>query len=416
MKICGAILIVIIVLGIAGFWKRKIFLILASGAAVCFASAAADEYLHTSKTVESIEKNDVGEGGYQKELLAKTEDGREIEVIIDVPEKSYTKSKANEILENEKRNLDGVILGENESFENVNRNLMLPETGQNHSVSVVWYSSDPEVINSKGEIQDGVKTEGQEVILNAVLTLQDVEADYIKKIRVYPKKELENIETDIQNEIKLKNSENAGGEYILPESVGNVDLVWYERPENSYTVIAFLIFIFGVLMNINKRQKEDEKAKKRNEILKKEYPEFISRLLLMLYSGTGVRTAFFKMAAMYDGSKKESNTRSEVFEEVMAVCREMENGSDEDEAYEKLAERCPPPCYRRLSVLLIQNRRRGGKGFINELEQEVMISFGEKRRQAEAAGNAASLKLLIPLGMMLIIVLALMMIPAFMYM
>ena len=236
------------------------------------------------------------------------------------------------------------------------------------------------------------------------------------EIRVYPKKELENIETDIQNEIKLKNSENAGGEYILPESVGNVDLVWYERPENSYTVIAFLIFIFGVLMNINKRQKEDEKAKKRNEILKKEYPEFISRLLLMLYSGTGVRTAFFKMAAMYDGSKKESNTRSEVFEEVMAVCREMENGSDEDEAYEKLAERCPPPCYRRLSVLLIQNRRRGGKGFINELEQEVMISFGEKRRQAEAAGNAASLKLLIPLGMMLIIVLALMMIPAFMYM
>ncbi len=174
------------------------------------------------------------------------------------------------------------------------------------------------------------------------------------------------------------------------------------------------MLVAGVLLKLNEKQKKEEKIKKRNDILKKEYSELISRLLLMLYSGTGVRMAFFRMAALYNRSKGEGEKRREVFEELTMACREMENGSSEDEAYERLAERCALPCYRKLGVLLVQNRKKGGKGFTDALEQEVMASFAERRRLAEIAGNTASMKLLLPLGMMLMVVLALMMIPAFM--
>lgn len=416
MKICGAILVVIAALGIAKFWKRKMFFVLIACGLVCFAAAAVNEYSYEQKPLESIEKNDTGEGGFQRELIVKTGDGREIEISVDVPEKNYTKAEAREILQNEKQNLERTILGENKDFENIRHDMDLPDAGQNQNVSITWQSSDPGVISSDGEIQSTVSKNGRKVILNAVLTLQEEETEYIKEIKVYPNEDKESLEAGIKKEIERQNSENAGEEFVLPESVGNVELVWYEAPETSYAAAAFLILAAGVLMRINEKQKDEERVKKRNEILKKEYPEFISRLLLMLYSGTGVRTAFFKMAQMYDRSKKETGIRSEVFEETMTACREMETGSSEDEAYVNMSERCPPACYRRLSVLLIQNRKRGGKGFIDELEQEVLISFGEKKRQAEAEGNAASLKLLIPLGMMLMVVLALMMIPAFLYM
>ncbi len=50
---------------------------------------------------------------------------------------------------------------------------------------------------------------------------------------------------------------------------------------------------------------------------------------------------------------------------------------------------------------------------IRNLELEVMNEFAEKKRMVKSAGELASMKLMIPLGMMLLIVLALMMIPAF---
>ena len=416
MKICGLILIMVIVLGIAGFWERKTFAFLAVITAACFALAAANELYGGAGSVSRIEKSNAGDGSVEKEFTAKTEDGREIEVSLTIPEKDYTKEEAAEILNNELRRLNGLILGKNSSFGHICYDMELPETGADQNVSIAWKSSDPLVISSDGKIQSGIPEDGSEVNLTAVLTLSQEQREYEKTIRVYPPEDIKTLADEIKNEAEKENAENPGDEFILPESINGRQLTWYEKPDNNIVLVSVLLFIAGVLIRVNKTQKASEKEKKREDQLKNEYPEFISRLLLMLYSGTGVRTAFLRMAYLYNQEKKEKNARSEIFEEVTAACREMENGCIEDEAYERMAERCKAPCYRRLSVLLIQNRKRGGKGFTDELEQEVMASFAEKKRNAEAAGSAASIKLLIPLGLMLMVVLALMMIPAFMSM
>ncbi len=416
MKICGAILIAAVILGIAGFWDKRMTAIIVTVCSVLTAAAVFSELYYEKENISSIEKNESGEGSLEKELIAETRDGQEVEISVTVPEKTYSKSKAKNLLEEEAQNLPDIILGDNSSFNEICHDMVLPNVGTNQSISIKWTSLTPEIISSDGKIQDDVSDEGSEAVLNAILSLQDEEYEYQKTITVYPNADDNSLKSEIQREVEKQNADNKSDEYILPENVNGEELTWRETSGNSFAIVAFLLLAAGVLLKFNKNQKADEQRKKRNERLKREYPELISRLLLMLYSGTGVRAAFFVLSDLYARSKESGGERYEIFEEMIAACRTMNSGSTEEEAYKSMADRCPVPCYRRLSVLLIQNAKRGGKGFTDALEQEVTASYGERKRAAEIAGETASIKLLIPLGMMLIVVLAVMMIPAFLSM
>ena len=416
MKICGAILIAAVVLGVAGFWNKKMTVIILTACSLLTAASIFSELSIGRENISTIEKNESGEGSTEKGLIAKTQDGREVEIDVTIPEKTYGKAEAQRLLAEEASGLDSIIQGDNSSFEEICHDMTLPNTGVNPSISIAWTSLNPDIISSDGKIQDGISNEGSKAVLSAVLRIQDEECEYKKEIYVYPNVGDGSLKSAIQREVERKNADNSGDEYILPESVDGEKIIWRETAGNTFAIAAFMLLAAGVLLKLNKGQKLEEQRKKRNECLKREYPELISRLLLMLYSGTGVRSAFFRLSDLYAQSRKNGGERYEIFEEMIVACRAMNSGSTEEEAYKMMAERCPLPCYRKLSVLLIQNVRRGGKGFTEALEQEVVFSFGERKRAAEIAGEAASLKLLIPLGMMLIVALAVMMIPAFLSM
>ncbi len=316
MKICGAILLVIVILSAAGFWRGRMRVLVLAGAILCFALGAAAELAAGSNQIEALQRNAGGQGDYDKELIAKTNDGDEIKISVTVPENDYTAAQIEEVFKEETERLKERILGENTSFSYICCDMTLPQSGINSDVSISWYSSDEAVISSSGEIREDISDEGLEVLLTAILTLQDEEYEYEQSIVVYPKSAEADIKSELQSEIERLNEENTGDEYILPQSLGDDQIIWYESPGNTFIVISLLVLVAGVLLKLNEKQKKEEKIKKRNDILKKEYSELISRLLLMLYSGTGVRMAFFRMAALYNRSKGEREKRSEEFEEL----------------------------------------------------------------------------------------------------
>lgn len=416
MKICGAILIAAIVLSISHFWNKKMTAIVLTACSLLTAASIFNELSIRKDNISTIEKNESGDGSTEKQLIAETQDGQEVEIDVTIPEKKYGMAEAQRLLDEEMSGLESVILGENSSFDEICHDMILPNTGTNPNISIAWTSLNPDVISSDGKIQEDIPEEGSKAVLSAILRLQDEECEYKKEIYVYPNVGDGSLRSAIQNEVERQNANNNGDEYILPESVDGEKLIWHETAGNSFAIVSFLLLAVGVLLKFNKGQKLEEQRKKRNECLKREYPELISRLLLMLYSGISVRSAFFRLSDLYVKSRNAGGERYEVFEEMIVACRAMNSGSTEEEAYKAMAERCSIPCYRKLSVLLIQNVRRGGKGFTEALEQEVVFSFGERKRAAEMAGEAASLKLLIPLGMMLIVALAVMMVPAFLSM
>ena len=113
------------------------------------------------------------------------------------------------------------------------------------------------------------------------------------------------------------------------------------------------------------------------------------------------------------GRKRKRNPRP-AYEEIRIVCYEMESGVSESEAYRRFGERCGQAKYKTFATLLIQNLQKGSRQMADMLERESTEAWEERKRKARVLGEAAATKLLVPMIMMLIVVMAIVMIPAFM--
>lgn len=413
MKICGAVLIIIIALGIAGIWKKRTAVILGILATASLAATFAYEANLKDNKVTFIKRGEAGEGNVNKRMIAKTDDGR-IELEIEIPGKDYTEKEAIDILDNEIKYIKNSILGKNESFTQIEYDLSLPKYGQNENVSIEWYSSDPDIISSSGEIKDEADENGKTAALTAILSLGEYERRYEQTIVVYQRAPTGNLKNDIEEAVKRVNKGNDSDRYFLPERAGDETLSWYVDSENNTPYISIFVLVFGLFTVWADKKRREDKERLRIQGLRRDYSELISRLVLLLYAGQTMRMAFFSISETYSKAMKQNDIkRNEAFEEINIACKQMKSGTTEIRAYENMAKRCALPCYRTLSILLIQNQKRGSKGMIRNLELEVMNEFAEKKRKVKSAGELASMKLMIPLGMMLMIVFALMMIPAF---
>ena len=123
------------------------------------------------------------------------------------------------------------------------------------------------------------------------------------------------------------------------------------------------------------------------------------------------RRAFQKIGSDY--LKNRPKTERYAYEAIVIACHEMESGVAELEAYRRFGERCGQIKYKTFSTLLIQNLQKGSRRMAEMLEREALEAWEERKRKARVLGEAAATKLLVPMIMMLAVVMAVVMIPAF---
>ena len=90
----------------------------------------------------------------------------------------------------------------------------------------------------------------------------------------------------------------------------------------------------------------------------------------------------------------------------------MDSGISEAETYRRFGERCGQVKYKTLSTLLIQNLQKGSRYLSDLLEKEAVEAWEERKRKARVLGEAAATKLLLPMILMLLVVMAVIMLPA----
>ena len=90
----------------------------------------------------------------------------------------------------------------------------------------------------------------------------------------------------------------------------------------------------------------------------------------------------------------------------------MDSGVSETEAYRRFGERCGQVKYKTFATLLIQNLQKGSRHLADLLEKESMEAWDDRKRKARVLGEAATTKLLVPMVLMLVVVMAIIMIPA----
>jgi hypothetical protein len=125
-----------------------------------------------------------------------------------------------------------------------------------------------------------------------------------------------------------------------------------------------------------------------------------------------MKNTFFYL--MKDYERMKFGKADFLYQELRLLCNRFENGVPEEKAYEEWGKRCGEMCYRKLSLLLITNLRQGNRQMLRFLEAEEESAREQRRQQARKLGEEAGIKLLFPMLLQLLVVMFLILIPAYM--
>lgn len=142
----------------------------------------------------------------------------------------------------------------------------------------------------------------------------------------------------------------------------------------------------------------------RREELTLDLPDMLSKMALLINSGMVLREAWVKVA--HSGERV-------LYQEMQITENDMRNGKSDLEAFRSFADRCSVNSIRKIANMLIQNMQKGNKElafYLNDLSREM---WEQKKAVVRQKGETASTKLLLPMGLIFIGVMALVVVPVF---
>lgn len=327
-----------------------------------------------------------------------------------IPDKKVMEARVKEAIDE----LPDYILGNNKSLDHITDNLKLVSSYKNLSTRVVWISSNGKILDNTGQINRDSIYEDTTVFL----TMQVKSFDYLEekelKLTIKAQKGLVSDKAYLTEYVNDYLNSDKGKEKVeLPYFIGDEEVVFYTPKDDRVRIVLLLGIIISVCMIFYGASKRREKINKREKELVNDFEEFAAKLLLYGECGYGVSASFEKIAGDYE---KRRLKRRYVYEEMVKTCNEIKNGKELSSSYEDFGRRCGNIFYIRLGSLLSRQLLRGGDVFTISLQKEITEARREKQAAIRKKGEEASIKLLGPMCGMFIIVLAIVVIPAFMNM
>ena len=200
-------------------------------------------------------------------------------------------------------------------------------------------------------------------------------------------------------------------EIFLPDSLEGELITWREVGHN-YAVLLLFLTVLGCVMVVKGIEKDLERdCKKRNKQLLLDYPGFVSKLRLYMSAGLSVKNTFYRIMKDYEyGMKKKKRY---LYDEIKISCCQLENGVLEEQVYREFGKRCGEMRYRRLSFLLAVHLKQGNGQLLVMLSEEAEGALEDRRNMARKAGEEAGTRLLLPMMVMLVVVMFLILVPAY---
>ncbi len=366
-----------------------------------------------------IERNSAGEGALSEELVLEFLDNKQ-EMTVEVSDRRLSKKELKEAFDQAVSEINETYLGQNDSAENVCYDLDLRSSYVDGLINAQWKFDQYGIISSEGTLQqEEIPEEGVVVNMTAVLSYEEEESLYSFSV-VVNQKGLDTLDGQldaISRKIKAKDqSSRTKSKFKLPDEVASMNLIW--KKKMNYRGLQLIILGLLAVAGIQIGRKQDDKkvaaalAKEKEQ----DYPIIVSQLSILMGAGMSFRKALERITAKYVLSMKNGAPQRAGFDEILKTYRKMADGRSEIQALEELGKSCESKEYRKLSMMLIQNLRKGSKDLLDSLEKEEKYAFEMRKQRAIRAGEEASTKLLVPMAGMLFIVIVILVVPAIMQM
>jgi hypothetical protein len=307
--------------------------------------------------------------------------------------------------------LDRLVPGENPSFNEVSCDLLFPEEVDGFPVLLSWSTSDPRIIGTDGRV--GAVEKGSSAVICCKVYYGEEFRLYERTVTVLPPS-FTPYEEELRKRIsELQDYEKKTGydkEFILPDDLNGtrVILAKKEKLPAVYTGIFFgLLLGIGAVSNFFGSL--NDRRKKRLAEAESDFKDFLSRLSILLAAGLPLRGAWKKITE----DMEREGRKTMLYENMAVTVREFMNGCPESIAYERFGERMEITRYQRVAAVLSQAVTKGVSELAELLAAEIREAMADEKEQIKIRGEQAGTGLLMPMMGFLVIVFAILLVPAF---
>lgn len=359
-----------------------------------------------------------GEGEWETEAYVRLEgEDTEYAVTLSIPEQKYKRSQERELLLAAAEEMEQTFCGRNESLYEIVESPDVRESYQDGAVTAEWTFSERGFLSAEGklcpkEVKRKVK-DRQRVEASVTFSCGESKEEYAFCFWVVPGTKSRQEEVAFEVEAQIAAQDETDSIVTLPEQIGGKKAEWRSlAPVQPEQLLGLGVLAAAAVFYTTKEKKEKAREQRKRELLSV-YPEFVSKLSLLLGAGMGISGALRKMDQMYQRQRRQGGRRSEVYEALRRMVCEMDNGMGELRAYQAFSEDCGLQPYRKLVSLLVSGQKVGNRRLLERLNEEADRVFAERKNAAKKLGEEAGIKMLLPMMMMLAVVMGIVIIPAF---
>ncbi len=370
------------------------------------------DYVDTQVNFDGkIERSAAGTGNKNEKLRLMFLD-EEQELNVEISDKALSEDEIESQFDTAIKEIDETYLGANVNANQINSDLNLKSSYCDGLILAYWKFDKYGLIQSSGALnEENIPPSGEVVTLTCELSYEEQMRLYSFSVVVFPS-DLGNIVNTVKQKDKSTREKDV---LVLPKEVGTMELSW--RRSMNFRGLQLMLLGLITVAGIKIGKTRDEKKLKEELILEKEkdYPLIVSELSILMSAGMSFRKALERIVTKYLQKKQTGEIRPG-YEDILYTYRKMRDGMGELAAIEDLGLHSDSKEYRKLSMLLSQNLKKGSSELINTLEKEEKYAFELRKQRAIRAGEEASTKLLIPMAGMLFIIILILVVPALMQM
>lgn len=351
-----------------------------------------------------IKRNEPGRGARRAEIVL-NESGKKKEIVLDVPERKYTDDELGKAFKKGESYIRSVFAGKNQSLSCVEKDLKLTDHIPDTGITVEWEISEPDLVGSDGRVDRVNMKKDTLCYLTAMMKYGKKSKKIDFTVNIKKPDVMETRDQKIQKEIKRSLKENPEADYAcLPEKIEGKDAEYFEKSESSFNylllaLISSVVFVYVYLTVLH------SKASQRDEQIRRGYPDFLEKFILLMGAGLTVRGVWIRMTDDYIKRREGHRCgKNYLYEEMVTARYAMENGESEAKAISDFGKRAGEISYLKFSSLIDQNLRKGTSDLLKLLDMEAHESLKIRKDNALQLGEKAGTKMLIPMVMMLIVV------------
>lgn len=368
------------------------------------------------QTVTRLKRPDYGEETLTYELKVRS-DGNSYDMKVPVNPVRIPDEKLQSAFSEAYEAVIKALPGTNTSLDEVRENLVFTKRYDKYGMDISYEMDSYDIIDCDGAVNnENVGNKGEDLTVYACIMYGELSQTYEIPVHVMPPKytDKEILEKKII-EGAMNDSPDTDEYVMLPEQIDGNNITYVSEGQGKSTFIIIPVAVFCIWYYRRFVIPRNKKEQRENQ-MKLDYSEIVSKLSLLMGAGMSGANAFAKIATDYrkEVPDKSSKNARFAYEEIVTASGQITSGMSEPQVYAEFGRRCRIHSYVKLAGLMAQNVRKGGDGFTAMLRVETTEAFEERKAIARQRGEKAGTKLLMPMVMMLVVVLVMIMVPAFM--